>query len=294
MIHSSPFPLALVAGGHWCLPSKMPSVQVECFKCFFGRLWGGLWWGELWGCGCWCWPGIPARVCWLQKMVGWEDAWWFWGCPTQVDWETQSLFEVWCYFLWLHLSVHYVFYFCNSSPSLPRVDQFQCSICEYMLYFMWSYGPSLSCPSSILPMPRYSGCFQAEGCSWADCSKVGWAPEEEGREALLGFMGSFLVGSWHWVIDGFGVITIQLSSMAFTLGPNISWGFIPLPINFLLATCLSEEWPSEEAPMLWSTGWQRQGYPNYVKVPLPFIQPCIILVNTIVLRNGYQRCLCWK
>lgn len=111
MIHSSPFPLALVAGSHWCLPSKMPSVQVKCFKCFFGRLWRGLWWGELWGCGCWCWPGIPERVCWLQKMVGWQNSWWFWGCPTQVDWETQSLFEVWCYFLWLHLNVHYVFYF---------------------------------------------------------------------------------------------------------------------------------------------------------------------------------------
>lgn len=197
-------------------------------------------------------------------MVGWEHAWWFWGCPTQGGWETQSLFEVWCYFLWLPLNVQYVF-FCHLSPLLPRIDQFPCLICEliYMLLFMWSYGHNLSCPSPILPMPRCSGCFQAEGCSWADCSKVGGAPEEKCREALLGFMGWFLVGSWHWVIDRFWIITMQLSSMVFA--PNISFQFIPLPIDVPMATCLSEEWPLEEEPPLWGTWWHRQGYLKYVK-----------------------------
>ena len=61
----------------------------------------------------------------------------------------------------------------------------------------------------------------------------------------------------------FWIITMQLSSMVFA--PNISFQFIPLPIDVPMATCLSEEWPLEEEPPLWGTWWHRQGYLKYVK-----------------------------
>ena len=73
---------------------------------------------------------------------------------------------------------------------------------------------------------------------------------KKSEQKLLGFVGGFLVGSWHLVIDEFKVANMQLSFMVFTLGPHISSGFIPLPIHFCLVICLSEEWLSGEAPML--------------------------------------------